>query len=75
MNIVLFAMIGAAIKAGAWYWVCFAIYCLAKVKQLFDDIIADTVAKSIVDEIKTKTEPQKINHDSLCETETYKVGD
>ena len=24
---------------------------------------------------RAETEPQKINHDSLCETETFKVGD
>ena len=34
MSIILFAMIGAAINAGAWYWVCFGVYCLAKVGQL-----------------------------------------
>ena len=28
MSIVLFAIIGATIKAGAWYWVCFGIHCL-----------------------------------------------
>lgn len=27
MSIVLFAMIGAAIKAGAWYWIIFGIFC------------------------------------------------
>lgn len=31
MSIVLFAMIGAAIDAGTFYWVMFAIYCLFQV--------------------------------------------
>lgn len=29
MPIVLFAIIGAHIKAGAWYWICYGIYVLA----------------------------------------------
>lgn len=28
MSIVLFAIIGATIKAGSGYWICFALYCL-----------------------------------------------
>lgn len=27
MSIVLFAMIGAAIKAGVAYWICYGVYC------------------------------------------------
>ena len=27
MSIVLFAIIGAAIKAGTAYWICFGVYC------------------------------------------------
>jgi hypothetical protein len=27
MAIILFAIIGASINAGAWYWICFALYC------------------------------------------------
>ncbi len=30
MNIILFAIIGATIDAGAWYWVCFGAFCLYK---------------------------------------------
>jgi uncharacterized membrane protein len=30
MGIVLFAIIGATIKAGAAFWICFTIYCLIK---------------------------------------------
>lgn len=30
MSIVLFALIGAAIKAGLAYWICFGIYCMLK---------------------------------------------
>lgn len=29
MPIVLFAIIGANINAGAAYWICFAVYCIA----------------------------------------------
>ena len=28
MSIVLFAIIGATIKAGVGYWICYAAYCL-----------------------------------------------
>ena len=31
MSIVLFALIGATIKAGLAYWICFGIYSMAKV--------------------------------------------
>jgi hypothetical protein len=51
LSIVLFAMIGAAIKAGAWYWVCFAVYCLAKVARLFDDIIEEQRTEAIIKKI------------------------
>lgn len=30
MSIVLFALIGAAIKANAAYWICFGVYCFIK---------------------------------------------
>ena len=42
MSIVLFAIIGAQINAGAWYWICFALYC------------AFTVYNAIVETIKEK---------------------
>ena len=29
MEIVLFAIIGATINAGAGYWICFTVYCIA----------------------------------------------
>lgn len=35
MSIVLFAIIGATIKAGAWYWICFAIYSLYEIGSGF----------------------------------------
>lgn len=28
MTIVLFAIIGAQINAGSWYWICYALYCM-----------------------------------------------
>ena len=30
MSIVLFALIGATIKAGLAYWICFGVYCMTK---------------------------------------------
>ena len=34
----------------------------------------EKVEMSRVYDIRDVTEPQKLNHNSLCETETYKVG-
>lgn len=34
MSIVLFAMIGAAIKAGVAYWICYGIYCTIAILKL-----------------------------------------
>lgn len=31
MTIVLFAIIGATIDAGVWYWVCFGVHCLCEI--------------------------------------------
>lgn len=28
MGIIMFAIIGAALKLGTWYWICFGVYCL-----------------------------------------------
>lgn len=39
MSIVLFAIIGATIKAGAWYWICFGGYCLLKFIELILAIV------------------------------------
>lgn len=39
MSIVLFAIIGATIKAGTAYWICFAVYCLFKLLKIVIDII------------------------------------
>ena len=33
MAIILFAIIGATIKANAWYWIAFGIFCAIKVIQ------------------------------------------
>ena len=27
MSIALFAMLGIYVNAGAWYWICFGLYC------------------------------------------------
>lgn len=34
MSIVLFAIIGATIKAGVGYWICFAAFCTWKVARI-----------------------------------------
>lgn len=39
MSIVLFALIGSAIKAGVVYWVCFGIYCTVKVFQAIGEVL------------------------------------
>ena len=31
MSIALFAMLGAYANAGAWYWICFGLYCAGRV--------------------------------------------
>ena len=39
MSIALFAIIGATIKAGTAYWLCFSGYCVLKVVSFICDII------------------------------------
>lgn len=56
MSIVLFAIIGATIKAGVWYWVCFAVYCLAKVKLIIENIVCDQIADGVADNIKSEVQ-------------------
>lgn len=34
MSIVLFAMIGATIKAGTAYWICYGVYCTITVLKM-----------------------------------------
>lgn len=34
MSIVLFAMIGAQIGAGAAYWICFGVYCVCALSKV-----------------------------------------
>ena len=31
MSIILFAMIGIAINANTWYWLCFTFYCILNI--------------------------------------------
>ena len=38
MSILLFALIGAYIKAGVAYWICFSIHCLIKVILIFAEV-------------------------------------
>lgn len=39
MGIVLFAMIGAAIKVGAPYWICYGVYCTAAILKMITNLI------------------------------------
>ena len=41
MAIVLFALIGAAIKANTAYWICFGVYCVFHVYRAFKETIND----------------------------------
>lgn len=41
MTIVLFAIIGAAIKAGTAYWICFGILRLWKLAECLYNILSD----------------------------------
>lgn len=43
MAIVLFAIIGATINAGTAYWICFAIYCVAWVINVFCEILKKVI--------------------------------
>ena len=42
MSIVLFAIIGATIKAGTAYWLCFGGFCLCKLLTLVSEVIKET---------------------------------
>ena len=41
MAIVLFAIIGATIKAGVGYWICFGIFCAVKVGMAVRETIEE----------------------------------
>ena len=41
MSIVLFALIGAAIKAKTAYWICFGVYCAIRVYKATKDAIKE----------------------------------
>ena len=36
MTIILFAIIGATIKPGTAYWICYAVYCIYKTLKYVD---------------------------------------
>ena len=38
MSIALFAIIGATIEAGVWYWICFSGYCFLKFIKLISKL-------------------------------------
>lgn len=39
MAIVLFALIGAKMNFGVAYWICFAVFCVAKVLKAIDEVL------------------------------------
>ena len=41
MSIVLLAIIGATIKAGVAYWICFSVYCLIRFIKVIAEIIEE----------------------------------
>lgn len=41
MSIILFAIIGATIKANAGYWICYGIFCAFKVIRLIIKLCTD----------------------------------
>ena len=43
MSLILFAIIGATINAGTWYWVVFGTMCATKVISLIVKLIVEVV--------------------------------
>lgn len=41
MDIALFAIIGAQINAGAWYWICFGVYCVFRLYNAIKETIKE----------------------------------
>ena len=41
MSMVLFAIIGAKINAGAGYWICYGIFCAIRVCKAFTETIKE----------------------------------
>lgn len=41
MSIVLFALIGAAIKANTAYWICFGLYCAFRLVKVIRETIKE----------------------------------
>jgi uncharacterized membrane protein len=41
MTIVLFAILGAIVNAGAGYWICFAIYCVMFLIKTIVDVVRE----------------------------------
>ena len=41
MTIIMFAIIGSAIKAKAAYWICYGVFCALKVIKLIIDLCKD----------------------------------
>ena len=41
MGIVLFAIIGAQINAGNWYWICYALYCAISLYSAIKETIEE----------------------------------
>lgn len=43
MDIILFAIIGAKINAGVWYWICFGLYCAFNLYNALKETIAERI--------------------------------
>lgn len=41
MSIVLFAILGASVKAGVGYWICFAFYAVARLTKIAVNFIVE----------------------------------
>ena len=41
MGIALFAIIGAKINAGVWYWICFGVYCAFRLYDAIKETIKE----------------------------------
>ena len=45
MSIVLFAIIGATLDLGTWYWICFGLMCLFKTLYAVLDVIKNALER------------------------------
>lgn len=65
MSIALFAIIGATIKAGAAYWICFSLYCVVWATRFVSnlgDLLKDEEEAEVMKELLKELE-EEISHD------------